>query len=301
MHDETGGDGTRRDGTRQDGTGRDGLGRDEAETAGFRPGSALTRRRLLSTGAAVGLAATAGCLDTREGAVPGPVVTDGRIDDGWRLVEESDGVVFEEAFGPVTIRALEHTLLYEYVDLAEALAETFDASGSPVVFFASRIDLRPAIDRLPGGIGRDRLMEEVRPAAEAAFRDQLRESGLEDVDVEETGTETVTGGHTASTARFSARFPVTGETPLPDGSTEGFDDVITVEARLALWHDGMDVLLSGGAYPTEPVSDVISRALPDAVADESLVDDLLGDDAEALSTEPETFAEAVEALLVAVE
>lgn len=225
----------------------------------------VTRRRLLAAGATAGVLATAGYLGTRDGAVPGPVVTDERIDDGWRLVDDSDGVVFEESFGPVTVRALERTDVYEYVDLAEALAEAFDADGSPAMFFASRIDIRPAIDGLPGGIGRDRLMEEVRPAARAAFRGQLAASGLEDVERVDADTVEVAGGHTAVADRFTARFAVEGETPLLDGSTEPIADVVEIEARLAVWHDGTDVLLAGGAYPTEPVSDVLERALPDVV------------------------------------
>ena len=264
--------------------------------------AAVTRRGLLATGATAGVIATAGCLGTRDGAVPDPVVTDDRIDDGWRLIDDSAGVAFEESFGPVTVRALERTDVYEYVDLAEALTETFDAEGSPVVFFASRIDLRPAIDGLPGGIGRDRLMEEIRPAARDAFREQLAASGLSDVERVDAETVEVTGGHAAAADRFTARFALEGEATLPDGTTDPIADVVETEARLAVWHDGTDVLLSGGAYPTEPVSDVLDRALTGPVdADDALAELTDGDDAEILATEPETFAEEVDALLVSVE
>ncbi|GAB6879549.1 hypothetical protein JCM17823_18230 [Halorubrum gandharaense] len=265
-------------------------------------GPVTTRRRLLATSAAAGTVATAGCLGTRDGAVPGPSVVDQRIDDGWRLLEESDGVVFEESFGPVTIRALERTDLYEYVDVAEALADAFGVEGSPVLFFASRIDMRPAIDQLPGGIGRGRLMEEVQPAAEAAFRDQLRESGLESVELEETEEVTVASGHEATAFRFTARFPLDGEMELPVGGTESVEGVIDLEARLAVWHDGTDVLLSGGAYPTEPISDAIDRSLSDALDADDVIEETLDEEtADVLATDPETFAEAVDALLVSVE
>ena len=265
-------------------------------------GPVTTRRRLLATSAAAGAVATAGCLGTRDGDVPDPSVVDQRIDDGWRLIDESDGLVFEESFGPVTIQALERTDVYEYVDVAEALAEAFGVSGSPVLFFASRIDLRPAIDQLPGGIGRGRLMEEVRPAAEAAFRDQLRESGLEDVELEETETVTVTSGFEATAFRFTARFPMEGEMESPVGGTESVDGVLDLEARLAVWHDGTDVLLSGGAYPTEPISDVIDRSLTDALDADDVIEETLDEEtADVLATDPETFAEAVDALLVSVE
>lgn len=275
-----------------DATDHGGSGRKHDETSG------MTRRRLLAAGATVGMASTAGCLGTRDGSVPEPTVTDDRIDDGWRLVDETDSVVFEESFGPVTVRALERTLVYEHVDLAETLAESLDAEGSPVIFFAARIDLRPAIDGLPGGVGRGRLMDEVRPAARAAFREQLATSGLEDVDHEETDTVDVSSGHEATAYRFTARFDLEGETSLPDGSTEPVAEVVEMEARLAVWHDGTDVLLAGGAYPTEPISEVFDDAMPEVVTLEDLFAD---DEVETLETEPETYAEEIDALLVSVE
>ena len=262
--------------------------------------SGLTRRRLLASGVAAGTLATAGCLGTRDGEVPEPVVTDDSIDEDWRLVEASDSVAFEESYGPLTVSALERTVVYEYVDIAEAVADAFDADGSPVTFFAARIDIRPAIDSLPGGIGRDRLMNEVRSAAEAAFRDQLREAGVTDIERVDDGEATVAGGHTASTATFVAAFGRDWEVPLPDGSTAVADGVAEMTARLAVWHDGTDVLISGGAHPTEPLSDTIERALDVPLGAETVVDELI-DDTQALATEPETFEEAVEALIPSVE
>ena len=259
----------------------------------------LTRRRLLATGAAAGVLATAGCLGTREGEVPEPVVTDDSIEEDWRLVDESDSVAFEETFGPVTVSALERTVVYEYVDMAEAIADGFDADGSPVTFFAARIDLRPALDRLPGGFGRDRLMDEVRTAAEAAFRDQLRGSGVSDVERVDSGEITVDGGHTAATSEFVARFGIDWEIPLSDGSTT-IDDVVEMNARLAVWHDGTDVLMSGGAHPTEPLSNVIDRSIDGPVDAEAVLGELV-EDPDVLSADPTLFADAVEALIPAVE
>lgn len=260
----------------------------------------LTRRRLLAAGVAAGVVATAGCLGTRDGEVPEPVVTDGSIDEDWRLVDTSDSVAFEEDFGPVTVSALERTVVYEYVDMAEAVAETFDADGSPVTFFAARIDLRPALDGLPGGFGRDRLMTEVRTAAEAAFRAQLSESGVSDVERVDSGEMTVDGGHTATTSEFIARFGIDWDVPLPDGSTTTIDDTAEMTARLAVWHDGTDVLISGGAHPAEPLSDVIDRSIDAPVDGETILEELI-DGADVLSADPTLFADAVDALLPAVE
>ena len=262
----------------------------------------LTRRRLLAGGASVAAVGVAGCLGTRDGPVPEPIVTSDRIDDGWRLIEESQGTVFEESYGPVTVRALEATQVYEYADVAEALAETFGAEGSPVIFFATRLDLRPALDNLPGGIGRDRLMTEVESAAIDAFRAQLAESGIENVEVVDEGITTVTGGHTATAWVLEGEFTFDGGIPLPDGSTGDISEPVAVRARVAVWHDGTDVLVSGGAFPTEPLTEVIDDAVPDLLDGDEVLDEITDEETkEALETEPATFDEEISALIVSVE
>ncbi|QAU13199.1 hypothetical protein EKH57_10940 [Halorubrum sp. BOL3-1] len=260
-----------------------------------------TRRRLLAGAGGLGLVGLAGCLGGRDGPVPAPTVTSDRIDD-WRRIDESASTVFEQSYGPVTVRARERTLVYEYVDVAEALAETFDTAGSPVVFFATRIDLRPAVDQLPAGVGRGRLMEEVETAAVDAFRAQLRNSGIEDVEIVDEGTTTVRSGHTATAWRLAGAFALAGEFPLPDGSTGPVDETVETESRLGVWHDGTDVIVAGGAYPTNPLIEVVDEALPDLVDAETAVTELAGEDAAAaLATDPAAFDEDVSQLLISVE
>lgn len=228
-------------------------------------------------------------------------MTSDRIED-WREIDESRSTAFEQSYGPVTVQARERTLIYEYVDVAEALAATFDASGSLVVFFATRIDLRPAIDRLPAGVGRDRLMEEVESAAVDAFRAQLRDSGIEDVEVVDEGTTTVRSGNTATAWRLAGEFALDGEFPLPDGSTEPVSETVEMESRLGVWHDGTDVIVAGGAYPTDPLIDVIDEALPNLADAETVVTELADEEtAEALATDPAAFDEDVSQLLISVE
>gem|GEM_PF-262097 len=262
----------------------------------------VSRRRLLAGGASVATVGLAGCLGTRDGEVPKPTVTSDRIDDGWRLIEESTGAVFEESYGPVTVRALESTEVYEYVDVAEAIAETFDADGSPVVFFATRIDLRPALDSLPGGIVRERLMAQVEVAAASAFHTQLRESGIENIEVVDEGTTTVTGGHTATAWVLEGEFAFDGDVPLPDGSTGDLSESVEVRARLAVWHDGTDVLVAGGAFPTEPLSAVIDDAVPDPLDGDEVLEEVTDEETrETLATDSDTFDEEISALIVSVE
>ncbi|ELZ40673.1 hypothetical protein C471_07816 [Halorubrum saccharovorum DSM 1137] len=262
----------------------------------------VTRRRVLAGGGAVAVAGLAGCLGTRNGPVPEPEVTSDRIGDGWRLLDESESTVFEQSYGPVTVTALEHTRIYEYVSVAEALSETVGASGSPVVFFATRIDVRPAIDSLPAGIGRDRLMSEVETAAVDAFRSQLNASGIENVEIVDRGTSTVETGHTATTWQLGGEFTFDGEVPLPDGSARAISETVEIESRLGVWHDGTDVLVAGGAYPAEPLTQVIDDALPNLIDAETFLEETADAEArEALATEPGTFDEEVSALLVSVE
>ncbi|OYR41179.1 hypothetical protein [Halorubrum sp. Hd13] len=264
--------------------------------------SGRTRRRLLAAGASATALGLAGCLGAREGPVPEPTVTNERIDDGWRLLDESESAVFERTYGPATVRALERTLIYEYVSVAEALDETFDASGSPVVFFATRIDLRPALDGLPAGVGRGRLMAEVETAAVDAFRARLRSAGTDGLEEVDEGTTTVVGGHTATAWRFAGEFALDGEAPLPDGSTTAVDEAVGVTARLAVWHDGTDVLVAGGAFPSEAVTAVIGDAVPGSLDGETVVESIAdAEAAAALATDPAAFDEEVSVLIVSVE
>jgi len=259
-----------------------------------------TRRRLLAGGAAIGTVGLAGCLGGRDGPVPEPEVTSDRIED-WRQIDESESTAFEQSYGPVTVRALERTRIFEYAPVADALAETVDASGSPVLFFATRIDLRPAIDQLPAGVGRDRVMTEVETAATDAFRAQLRTAGIENVEVAEEMTTTVRSGYTATAWRLTGEYPIDGGIPLPDGSTTDVEGVLDIGARLGVWHDGTDVLVAGGAYPTEPLIGVLDEALPNFVDAETVVRQIAdAETAETLATDPANFDEDVSQLLISV-
>ncbi|TKX62053.1 hypothetical protein EXE48_05120 [Halorubrum sp. ASP1] len=259
-----------------------------------------TRRRLLAGGAAVGVAGLAGCLGGRDGPVPAPEVTSDRIED-WRRTDASEGTAFEQSYGPVTVRALERTRIFEYAPVADALAEIVDADGSPVVFFATRVDLRPAIDGLPGEVGRDRVMSEVETAAVDAFRTRLRNAGIEDVQVADEGITTVRSGHTATAWRLTGAHAIDGAIPLPNGTTAEIDRRLEIGARLGVWHDGTDVIVSGGAYPTERLTAVLDESLPDAVDAETVVRRVAdAETAEALATDPAEFDVEVSQLLISV-
>ena len=109
----------------------------------------VTRRRLLAGGAAVAVAGLSGCLGTRDGPVPAPEVTSDRIDNGWRLFDESESTVFEQAYGPVTVTALEHTNVYEYVSVAEALSAERAHRREHSVEHRVTIERRPCASERP--------------------------------------------------------------------------------------------------------------------------------------------------------
>ncbi|WP_233255064.1 hypothetical protein [Halopenitus persicus] len=261
-----------------------------------KPETTTSRRRLL---AATGVATTiglAGCLGGREGEVPAPTVTDDRIEEDWRLVDETSGTILETEVGPVTVRALEHTTIHEHVGMAEAIAETFEADGSPTVFFATRVDLRPGVDRLPLGIGQDRVMSQVRTAANDAFRSQLRDAGLEDVERTGESTIEVETGHEATQYTYRGSFPLSTEIEASGGTTQPVSGAVEMEGHVAVWHDGTDVLLAGGAYPVERITTAMNEALPERAPDAgTLVEN------ETLAADPTVFEEDVGTLIVAVE
>ena len=258
----------------------------------------LSRRRLLASAAAIGTVGLAGCLGTREGEVPAPVVTNPRIDDGWRLVEEMSETVFSQDVGPVTVEAHARSVVYEYASVADALAEALDASGSPVLFFTVRIDLRPAVDGLPFGLGRTQLMEEIEPAAAEAFRQLLRDGGIENVQTVATSEIDIDAGHQATEFLFTGNFPVTGTMDLGAGLTGSIADEFEIESRLAIWHDGTDLLLAGGAYPTRPMDAVFENAIGDAPV---ALAELVGEShSTTLAQDPETYAAEIELLLRSV-
>ena len=88
-----------------------------------------TRRQLLAGVATAGIAASAGCLGIDRDVSP-PGIGHDRFEEEWRRIDQSSGPAFEERIGPVSLRAFEHTLVYEHAEMRAALAETFESIGS---------------------------------------------------------------------------------------------------------------------------------------------------------------------------
>jgi len=161
------------------------------------------------------------------------------------------------------------------------------------IAFATRIDIDPALDRLPGGIGRAELMDRIEEAGVNGFEDQLGATGIEDVEtVGETTITTDAGDETTATEYEGAyafddvTFPVTDDRTI---TLEGGD--LSVSGWLATWHDGTGPLIAGGVYPGENFTRTVEEALTDGILVRLDVD---------LGLDPATYREEVIDLLGSV-
>lgn len=253
----------------------------------------MNRRSYLAAAAgaaaAVGLA---GC--TRAVAsVPPPAIPESRL-DGWEERDDRQRTVFEETFAGATVEAKAHTVVYGDAALRrEVERETLgyvDASISLVS--ATRVEFSPDLDGVPGikGAVLDRTEEESR----AAFRSQLEDVGVRDVERVGTGTLSIDTGESARLTRYEGRFPVGPiEFELVDGETVTIgEQPLTVAGDLAIWHGGDYVLIGGGAYPAEDFEASVERSPTDAIDVSVEID---------LGLDPGALREEVRGIVTAVE
>lgn len=219
----------------------------------------MHRRRFLTASGVAGLAGLAGCSNVTGralGSVAPPDVPEGALDDGgWALSEESTREVFEEDFGPVTVTAKAHSLLYTNDELAARVEEDTlgSVSGTLATFAATRVQFSPDLTSLPESVGRDRLVDQVEANSKEQFAQRMRNAGLTDVAEVETGEMQVDTGETARYTGYEAAYEV-GEFSfdLPNGDPMTIDvDAIGVVGDLAVWVHEDSVLIAGGAYPAE--------------------------------------------------
>jgi hypothetical protein len=161
------------------------------------------------------------------------------LDDEWTLYERTAGVVFSLPTAEIS----EQTLVYEDATLRAAVRDATDGALDRVwrFFFATRLTVSPPP---PPGVGTASWYPTVASEARDAFADDLRERGFRDVDRHRGQRMRTRSGKRARLTKFTADYPVardgdeTDETSLP---TEGF---------LAVWADGGEFRLAGGAHPT---------------------------------------------------
>ena len=175
-----------------------------------------------------------------------PTLPDDRL-AGWRRVERTTDRPFE--LGPVAVTAT--TVVYEDERLRQRLRETTGIDGQWRFFFASRLAISPATP--PSGA----LRRLVTDRARRGFRDRLRDRGFESPAERDRRTIRIDGTEAEVTA-YDATCRLGGVD-------------LSVVGWLAVWPDGSEFLLAGGAYPTGVVD-----GRPVARGDETPEGDLAG-------------------------
>lgn len=242
----------------------------------------ITRRQALAGGGVlVGVGALLGISHVLRGpAFVEPTVPEETLrNDGWTRVDETREVVLEDSAGPLAVQANAVTVrwedgaLVEKIRDAEVTVEAFgltrtqplgnlvgsEFGGSMGAFAATKIDVTPHVDELPGGLGRAEVMNPVRTQARESFEEQLREAGLEDVSRAGTRTLEIDTGETADVFEYDATFPFEATTVDVDGGSVRIPSTgIDVAGYLAVWHDGVNVLIAAGAHPDENHADTVT-------------------------------------------
>lgn len=249
----------------------------------------MDRRTLLGTTAGLGLAGLAGCSTLAKASVSPPnVPTEAMQNVGWKQTDSSERTLIERSYGPVTFTAKGYTTTYTDAALNRRIQEATlgRVTNRLALFSATRIDFSPDIGNLPGGVGREEVMNEVESSSRDRFRERLTNAGLSNVERTGTGSFDVATGESASLTEYEATYQVpTFEFPVENGETVTIDgDTLTVRGDLAVWHHGDYGLVAGGAWVGENFARSETQKLSDAITVSVDVD---------LGLEPETYREEV--------
>jgi hypothetical protein len=235
----------------------------------------MERRQFLGSTAAVGGAALAGRVDgssadveVRSGDGPEvPSVPVGQAHGGW-VVDRGRSRTFSDRGMGVTSTGT--TVAYVDRGLAETLGERTIGTGFRELrlFFATRVDYSPAVDRLPFGIGRDVVVNRTASNARERFHRWLGDAGLEEIERRDTGSIDVHGGPRTDLELYDAVYPYDGFEFEAGGSTVSVaGDPIAVEGLLATWYDrgARATFVAGAVNPAENYERTVDRRLTEAV------------------------------------
>jgi hypothetical protein len=257
----------------------------------------MNRRDYLAAGAGLAAAGLSGCSFLAAAETPAPAVPQQRLDEGgWVETGETSGTVLGRSYGPVTLEAVSHAL--RYVDQGLQTQVTDRTLGqietALAVFFASRVDFSPNLDNLPGGVGQQEIVDQVRASSREQFEQQMRDQGLTDIEQTGEGTIDIDTGETAETTELTAVYPFEGiEFPVTDDERVTVPAAdIEVSALLAVWHHGDFVLISGGAYPAETFATNVEDDLSEGITVSVDVD---------LGLTPAAYGEEIRGLVAGVE
>lgn len=269
-------------------TGTDEAESDAATGAGADDDYPITRRQAVAGGGILALlGAGVGVSHVlRPARATSPVVPAQALEDeGWVQIAETSETVLDDAAGPIDVEAIASTVQYEDRALVTAIKETpvtveyrgqtatetlgeylGEEFDQPMrVFAATKIDLTPHVDELPGGLGRAEVMDPVETRARAQFEQQLSDAGLEDVTRASVGTLEVDSGQSATMFEYRASFPIEEtQVSVLGGTLDIPGDDIDIAAYLAIWHNGRNVLVGAGAHPNENYAETVTDTVQGA-------------------------------------
>lgn len=257
----------------------------------------MDRRQLLETvsGGVAGATGLAGCL---AGASAGPPSTpDDRLEaNGWELVDRGRREAFTLTIAGQDITATSTTVVYENVTLREAVTERTlgQVNDVPLRFFAGRVTIDPDLTSLPGGLGREQVIDEVEANARTVVSYRMESNGIEGVERVRTGNVRV--GVDGPARRTDLRGTIqlgSISIPVADGETIELDaGAIPVAGRLAVWEVEGSVLVGGGTFPAENLVVDTETELSSAISVSVDVD---------LGLEPSRYEERVMTLVRGIE
>ncbi|SEO23505.1 hypothetical protein SAMN04487948_101249 [Halogranum amylolyticum] len=156
--------------------------------------------------------------------------------DDWELYEQSSGAVFSLPTAEVN----EHTRVYEDAGLRAAISEATDGALDRVwrFCFVTRLTVSPPP---PPGVGTAAWYPTVAAEARNGFADDLRDRGFENVERHRGQRMRTASGTRARLTKFTADSPI---------ERDGDEVALPTEGWLAVWAEGREFRLAGGAYPT---------------------------------------------------
>ena len=175
-----------------------------------------------------------------------PTVPDERLrEGGWELTDEHVETVFELP----TASVAGATKLYDDTRTRGAAGAATGVDQQWRFFFATALTFRPP---LAPGIGPAMILPSVRSEAQSTFADELRDRGFENVERGRRERVRTDSGERARLRTYSASLP------LPDAET-----TLSITGWVGVWH-GSGFRIAAGAYPDEPVADVLDIDEPEA-------------------------------------
>lgn len=223
-----------------------------------------------------GCNSSTGTSDEEAEDVPAPVPSKELLNEGgWNEIASTNERILDRNMlgGRVHVTADTHSRYYEDAELRKEMKEKtmshFDAPLS--AFSANRIALNPSPADLPFGVGVDEVLDLITDQVLTQFESRLKKSNIENVRKQGEREISVATGGEAALNDFAADYRYSAmEIPIP--GQEGERKTLSIEggtlginALLAVWRNGEDVMVAGGAHPAENFTKTVEKDLTDGI------------------------------------